>query len=324
MKGMTSKLKQVCVQNPIFGPRNLGHYWGSMKDFVEKQNKYESYLVIDDVLALLMNPKETESIKNRTYFVIQDFINCGYDIDKNNILLTSSHLPSLMELINIYADFIDLRFCNYLYENSFLGGLKSYQREELGLNLYPSVFELIYPQLAIPAISFAIETDLFQGGEEIIGYTYIMKNIKNNLRHLYNDYNYPPIYEPGRNGYVLGLDGNYMFQHNSIFLSEDQDSLIHKIESINDKFVIEDWLKSTGNENVFEFYSIDNDYIYLKNILKEILVEELRPFRENQIPIDDLSKILQKDKSSVQNKLNDHLITLKREVYTILSNNTNS
>ncbi len=315
---ITYKLKQVCVQNPIFGPRNLGHYWGSMKDFINSQDQHDSYLVIDDVMAILMNPKEAEAIKNRTYFVLQDFINCGYNFEKNRIVLTSSFMPEIMELIIFYADFIDFKFCHYLYENSFLGGLKSYQRDELGLNMYPSVFELLYPQLSIPAVSFALETELFMGGEEIIGYTYIMNIIKNNIKKVYNDYNYPPLYEPARNGYVLGLDGEYMFQHNSIFLSEDEDSLIGKIEKIDNKKVIEDWLTSAGHQNVFEFYSADQDFTYLKNLLKEILVDELRPFRENRLEIDYLDKIITSNYDSVKDQFSSHISTLKREIYNVL------
>lgn len=317
MEEFISRLKQICVQNPIFGPRNLGHYWGSMKDFVNNQDKHESFLVIDDLLAILMNPKQAHAIKNRTYFVLQDFINCGYDTEKNHIVLTSSFTTDLMELVLFYADFIEFKFCNYLYENSFLGSLKSYQREELGLNLYPSVFEVLYPQLGIPAISFAIEAELFQGGEEIIGYTYIMNHLKNNIKKVYNDYNYPPMYEPAKNGYVLGLDGEYMFQHNSIFLSEDENSLIEKIDSIQDKRVIKDWLSSAGHKNVCEFYSEDSDFSHLKNLLKDILVNELRPFRENQIEINHLDEIIINNYENIQNLLTNHIKTLKREAYKI-------
>ncbi|RNA63616.1 hypothetical protein D1631_17705 [Chryseobacterium nematophagum] len=309
------KLKQVCVQNPIFGPRNLGHYWGSMKDFVNNQYKHESYLVIDDIMAILMNPKEAHAIKNRTYFVLQDFINCGYDTEKNHVVLTSSYLPYIMEIVIFYADFIDYKFCNYLYENSFLGGLKSYQREELGLNLYPSVFELLYPQLGMPAVSLALETELFQGGEEIMGYTYIMNNIKNNIKKVYDDYNPPPVYEPSRNGYVLGLDGEYMFQHNSIFLSEDEDSIIEKIETIENKNILKDWLTSAGHKNVFEFYSIDTDFTYLKTLLKDILVNELKPFRENQLGIDYLDSIILSNYEKIKDQLVNHIGTLKKGIY---------
>lgn len=314
---ITYKLKQVCVQNPIFGPRNLGHYWGSMKDFVKNQDVHESYLVIDDIMAILMNPKEANAIKNRTYFVLQDFINCGYNIERNHVVLTSSYMSYIMELIIFYSDFIDYKFCNYLYENSFLGSLKSYQREELGLNLYPSIFEILYPQLGIPALSFALETELFQGGEEIIGYTYIMKNIKKNIKKVYEDYNYPPIYEPSRNGYVLGVDGQYMFQHNSVFLSEDEDLLIEKIEKIEDHKIVKDWLTSAGHEKIFEFYSLYNDYPYLKTLLKDILVDELRPFRENHLEIDYLEKVIISNYENIKDQFTNHIDILKKEVYKI-------
>lgn len=313
------KLKQVCVQNPIFGPRNLGHYWGSMKDFIENQDVYTSYLIIDDLMAILMNPAESYAIKNRTYFVIQDFINCGLNFDKTKILLTSTIVDSISNLICLYSSFFDFKYCSYLYENSFLGGLKSYQREALGLNLYPSIFEIVYPQLGMPMISFALETELFQGGEEIIGYTYIMKHIKDKMK-VYDglsDLMPSPIYEPSKNGYVLGTDGTYMFQHNCIFLAEDEESIIEKIDSIRDGLVIRDWMNNLGKESVFEHCDLDSDFDYLKSLLKEYLIEELENFRSNKISNDVIDHTIKNHLEYFREKFASHIEKLQTDIYRI-------
>jgi tryptophanyl-tRNA synthetase len=308
---------QICVQNPIFGPRNLGHYFGSMADLVKNQYKYKSIVIIDDVMAIFMNPTESNSIKNRSYFVIQDFINSGFDCEKNDIIMTSQILDQLVELINVYGNFIDYKHCNYLYDNSFLGGLKSYQREELGLSLYPSVFEILYPQLGMPALSLGLEVELFQGGEEIMGYTYIMKHISDQIRSKVDKYNFSPEYEPSSTPHLLGLDGTYMFQHNSVFLAEEEEDLNAKIDTINDKKVLIEWF------NALEYYDIakrleeSDDFTYEKLLLKEILVDKLKIFRDNKISIDEINGILNKSKKNISAKLEQSIIFLKENFFNI-------
>ncbi|MDQ6531231.1 hypothetical protein [Flavobacterium sp. LHD-85] len=311
------KPTQICVQNPIFGPRNLGHYFGSMADLVKNQYKYKSIVIIDDVMALFMNPKEASSIKNRSYFVIQDFINSGFDYQKNDIILTSQILNQLVELIHIYGNFVDYKHCRYLYDNSFLGGLKSYQREELGLSLYPSIFEILYPQLGMPALSLGLEVELFQGGEEIMGYTYIMKHISAQIRNKINKYNFSPEYEPSSSPHLLGLDGTYMFQHNSIFLAEEVEDISAKIDSITDKKVLIDWFKALEYFDISKRLEENDDYAYEKLLLKEILVDKLKIFRDNKISINHINEILNKSKENISEKLEQSIIFLKDNFFNI-------
>ena len=156
------KPTQISVHNPVFGPRNLGHYFGSMKDLVETQSQYRSIVVIDDVMAGFMSPRDRKAIPNRSYFVVQDFLNAGFDAEHNQIVLTSQVLPEIMDLIMFYSAGLEQDYLMHLYENSFMGGLKSYQRRGVDLGLRPSVFEVLYPALGMPAISLGLDVDFFQ------------------------------------------------------------------------------------------------------------------------------------------------------------------
>ena len=305
------KPTQICVQNPIFGPRNLGHYFGSMKDLIKTQYTYNSVVVIDDIMATFMNPRDHKAIRNRSFFVVQDFVNSGFDVDKNNIVLTSQLLPKICELILLLINELDHKYTEHLYENSFMGGLKSYQRKDMELSIHPSVFEMIYPQFGMPAISLGLDVELFQGGEEIMGYTYIMDEIVGRLKDRLNIHLHAPTYEPSQNGTVLGLDGKYMFQHNTLFLSEDEESLSEKIDQITDKRVLIDWLRSLGYSRMAKDLMAKDHFDFEKISLKEILLTELKPFRENKLSNSRISEILTKSKYALESKLNERIKELR-------------
>ncbi len=307
------KPTQISVHNPLFGPRNLGHYFGSMKDLVETQQQYHSIVVIDDVLAGFMAPRDREAIPNRSYFVVQDFLNAGYNVEENQILLTSQVLPEIMELVVFFSMGLEQDYLMHLYENSFLGGLKSYQRRGIGLGLRPTVVEVLYPALAMPAISLGLDVELFQGGEEIRGYTDIMKEIAIGLKGKIDLQFHVPVYEPSQNGTVLGIDGRYMFQDNCIFLSESEESLKYKIDLIQDKAVLIDWFHSWGETDLANSLNLVEDFTLEKLKMKELMVEKLAPFRDQPRSISSLQAALKNSSAPLVEKLRYRIRELKEE-----------
>lgn len=304
----------ISAHNPVTGPRHLGHYFGAMKSLVESQHDYNTFVVLDDLLAYFMYPKEREYIQNRTLFVVQDFINSGFDIENNNIVLTSDIAHLFLEHMLYYSTVVDVEYCNHLYENSFLGSLKSYQRKELGLKNYPSVTEWLYPQLGIAAMALSLKADYFQGGEEIIGYIYIMEEIVENLKKRNGISVNVPEYLPSKVGYINGVDGKYMIQKNCVFLSENIEDLKSKIMSINDKKVIQEWYHSLHHEDLSK--GLENIDLTSEEKLNffNILSEELRPFRENKLTNEYLFTVLNKGKESVQEVLKSSLEPLKNSL----------
>lgn len=307
------KPTQVSVHNPVFGPRNLGHYFGSMKDLVASQEQYHSIVVIDDVMAGFMSPRDRETIPNRSYFVVQDFLNAGFDTEHNEIILTSQVLPEIMDLIMFYSVGLEQDYLMHLYENSFMGGLKSYQRRGIGLGLRPSVLEAVYPALGMPAISLGLDVEMFQGGEEIMGYTYIMEEIARGLKGKISAQFHVPVYEPSQNGTVLGIDGRYMFQDNCIFLSESVESLSAKIDMIQDKAVLVDWFASWGEFDLAEAVQHEEDITLEKIKMKELMISKLAPFRDQPRSISSLQEVLKKGEAKLKSILHERIRELKEE-----------
>lgn len=284
----------VSAHNPVTGPRHLGHYFGAMKSLVECQHDYDTIVVLDDLLAHFMYPKERQYVQNRTFYVVQDFINSGFDAERHAIVLTSQIVPHFIEHLLYYSSAVDVSYCDHLYENSFLGSLKSYQRKDLGLGNYPSVVEWLYPQIGIAALTLGLDAKYFQGGEEIIGYIYIMDEIVENLNRKYALDIKTPEYVPSKKGYINGIDGKYMIQANCLFLSEDEKSIHKKVHQIEDKKVFMEWYNSMHLEDKAEELAHKSLDVDDKLDMAETLIEELRPFRERKMTNKEIIAVLKK------------------------------
>lgn len=296
---METKGIMISAHNPVTGPRHLGHYFGAMKSLAECQYEYDTIVVLDDLMARIMYPKDREHIQNRAFYVVQDFINSGLDVKKNSIVLTSQIHALYLEHLLYYSTVIDFNYCNRLYENSFLGSLKLYQRKELGVGNYASVAEWIYPQIGLAALTLGLGAKYFQGGEEIIGFTYIMEEISENLYKKHHLQIPVPVYVPSKQGYINGTDGTYMIQRNCLFLSEEKKNIYKKVHEMDDKQVFIEWYTSMHLEQKAAALSDKALDVDDKIEMAETLVEELKPFRENKLTNRQIIRILNSGKEKV-------------------------
>lgn len=69
------KLKEILISahNPVTGPRHLGHYVSSIKELKHLQDKYECFILFDDLLAYFMYPNDRVNIMNRSFTVSKIF-----------------------------------------------------------------------------------------------------------------------------------------------------------------------------------------------------------------------------------------------------------
>jgi tryptophanyl-tRNA synthetase len=309
----------ISAHNPVTGPRHLGHYFGAMKSLVECQHDYQTIVVLDDLLAHFMYPHEREFVRNRTFYVVQDFINSGFDVSKHSIVLTSQISSYFVEHMLYYGSVVDVEYCNHLYENSFLGSLKSYQRKELGLGFHPTVTEWLYPQIGIASMTLSMGAKYFQGGEEIIGYIYIMEEIIEKFKKRTGLDIDLPQYVPSKVGYINGVDNKYMIQKNCVFLSESIESITEKINSIKDKKVFIDWYEclhmEAKSKELAERDFTEND----RKEFLDVLLAELKPFRDNKMTNEQIIEVLNQGRDKVKLLFNETLVPLKESlnVYTL-------
>lgn len=64
------------------GNLTLGNYLGAIKNFIDRQDEYKSYIFIADLHAIT-SPKDTKKLKESVYNCIAMYLACGVDPEKN-------------------------------------------------------------------------------------------------------------------------------------------------------------------------------------------------------------------------------------------------
>ena len=90
------------------GRLHVGHYVGSFRRRVELQNSGEYskiFIMIADAQALTDNIENPEKVRQNIIEVALDYLSCGLDPAKSNILI-QSQIPELCELTFYYMDLV--------------------------------------------------------------------------------------------------------------------------------------------------------------------------------------------------------------------------
>ena len=89
------------------GRLHLGHYFGALKNWVELQEKYDSYFEIADVQALTDNFNNPEKVRLNVREVMIDFLSVGIDPNKATVFIQSM-IPEIAELTIFYSNFVTM------------------------------------------------------------------------------------------------------------------------------------------------------------------------------------------------------------------------
>ena len=90
------------------GRLHIGHYVGSLRRRVQLQNEGkfdEIHIMIADAQALTDNWDNPEKVRQNIINVALDYLSCGIDPTKTNILIQSM-IPELTELTFYYANLV--------------------------------------------------------------------------------------------------------------------------------------------------------------------------------------------------------------------------
>lgn len=90
------------------GRLHVGHYVGSLRRRVELQNSGEYskiFIMVADAQALTDNIENPEKVRQNIIEVALDYLSCGLDPAKSNILI-QSQIPELCELTFYYMDLV--------------------------------------------------------------------------------------------------------------------------------------------------------------------------------------------------------------------------
>lgn len=97
--------KRILTGDRPTGPLHLGHYVGSLKQRVELQSKYETYILIADVQALTDNFETPEKVSKNVLEVALDYLAVGIDPAVAAIVV-QSQVPEIAELTVLYMNLV--------------------------------------------------------------------------------------------------------------------------------------------------------------------------------------------------------------------------
>lgn len=290
------------------GPRHLGHLVSTMADWPSLEDKYELYIVIDDLIASVLYPRGRAQIINRTFNIAREFFATGINPAKSHVILTSM-VPEVHELAFFTGLMLDIEWLNKLYKESFGGLLGSFQRYELGLPRLCSVTEAVYPQTALATMTVCLGATAFQGGEEMRGYLHIIDAICEKAgRRLGLQ---KPQFLTSRSTFLLGTDGRHMASENAIYLSSSEGELQRDIKKVKSPDVFRDWYSALGQENLAK--KVD-DPLNANSFRKmhEVLAATFKPFRESQMLNTDIAVALEDSALAARETLCSRLAKIKK------------
>ncbi len=216
------KEKRILTGDRPTGKLHLGHYVGSLKNRVELQNEYDTFLIIADVQALTTNFEKPEKLSEDVRQVARDYLAAGIDPEKTTIFVQSL-VPEIAELTIFYSMIVTV---NQLRHNPTI---KS-EAEQYGYKEMSYGF-LGYPVSQAADITFC-RANLVPVGEDQIPHIEQTRKIVRKFNNMYGEIFPEPEALISDFPRLMGLDGkNKMSKslNNAIYLSDSKEEVSKKI-----------------------------------------------------------------------------------------------
>lgn len=212
------------------GKLHLGHYFGALKNWVELQDKYDSYFEIADVQALTDNFNNPEKVRMNIREVMIDFLSVGIDPNKATVFIQSM-IPEIAELTVYYSNFVTM---SRLYRNPTVKNEIAQKKQIFGNDGESVTYGFVgYP------VSQAADITIFNGtlvpvGDDQLPLLEQCREIVRKFNNVYGDVLKEPEQLLGNVTRLKGLDGNEKMGKslgNAIYLSDDKDIIEKKVMS---------------------------------------------------------------------------------------------
>ncbi|RDY26337.1 tryptophan--tRNA ligase [Romboutsia weinsteinii] len=309
------------------GKLTLGNYLGALRNFPKFQDEYDCYYSIVDLHAITV-PQEAKNLRANTMEILAQYLACGLDPEKNTIFI-QSHVSAHTELMWI------LNTMTYMGELSRMTQFKD-KSQKSEANLNAGLFT--YPVLMAADI-LLYQTDLVPVGEDQKQHLELARDLASRFNNRYSPtFKVPDGYIPKEVGRVMSLQEPTKKMSKSdenenafILLSDDDDAIRRKIKrSVTDSLGIVQYDKEQpGIKNLIDIYSqLDNKkaedivamyegkgYGVFKEDVAEVIVETLKPIRENYIDLLKNKDYLEQVYANGANKAERQARKTLRKVY---------
>lgn len=216
-------MKTILTGDRPTGPLHLGHYVGSLKNRVELQRAYATYVLIADVQALTDHAEEPELVRRNVLEVALDYLAVGIDPAAATIVVQSG-VPELAELTVYYLNLVTIA---RLGRNPTVK--EEMQQKGFGADVPAGFF--VYPVSQAADIT-AFKADVVPVGEDQLSMLEQTVEIVRRFNRLYG----PTLVEPTalvpEHARLPGTDGQGKMGKslgNAVFLADPPDVVSKKI-----------------------------------------------------------------------------------------------
>ena len=283
------------------GKLHLGHYVGSLRNRIELQEIYDSYIMIADIQALTDGFEHANMIVQNTYEVAQDYLAVGIDPTKTTIFI-QSQIPELAELTIYFMNLVNL---GRLERNPTVK--TEIQQKGYGDSIPVGFF--CYPISQAADITI-VKADIVPVGEDQLPMIEQTNEIVRKFNRIYNTNCLKEVKAYlSDTPRLIGVNGKAKASkslNNAIFLSDTADEIKKKVFSMftdPEHLRISDPGKIEGNV-VFAYldaFHMDKEEVsslkahyqkgglgdtVIKSILNETLQKFLLPIREKRLSLD--------------------------------------
>jgi tryptophanyl-tRNA synthetase len=281
------------------GGLTLGSYIGAIKQYIDLQNNYESYVFVADLHAITI-PQDRGELRKNIKDIVAIYLACGLDYSKTTIYLQSEN-PYHAQLSWILG-------CNtYLGELNRMTQFKDKNQKEGSQNLSCGLYT--YPVLMASDI-ILYDADIVPVGEDQKQHVELTRNIAERFNNKYGfTFKIPKPVIPASGARIKDLQDptkkmskSDEDHRGSILLLDEDDAITKKVMSAvtdSDSKVYYDEENKPGISNLMTIYgSLNNmsmeevqhqfegsNYGTFKKAVADTIIKTLKPIKEKYIDI---------------------------------------
>ncbi|MFA7670995.1 MAG: tryptophan--tRNA ligase [Sphaerochaetaceae bacterium] len=214
--------KRILTGDRTTGKLHLGHYVGSLKNRVELQDEYDTFILLADIQALTTHFEDPKLLNSSIYDVAIDNLSVGLDPNKVTIIQQSA-VKAIAEITIFYSMLVSV---NALRHNPTIKSEASqYGYKEMTYGF------LGYPVSQTADITFC-NAHLVPVGEDQIPHIELARKIVRKFNDMYHTNIVEPMAKLSSTPRLLGLDGSAKMSKsrgNAIYLSDPAEEVKKKV-----------------------------------------------------------------------------------------------
>jgi tryptophanyl-tRNA synthetase len=219
---MENKRKRILTGDRTTGKLHLGHYVGSLKNRVELQDEYDTFILLADIQALTTHFDNPKLLKESIIDVTIDNLAVGLDPNKVTIIQQSG-VKAIAEMTIFYSMLVSV---NALRHNPTIKTeAAQYGYKEMSYGF------LGYPVSQAADITFCNANLVPVGGDQV-PHIELARKIVRKFNEMYNTAIVEPEARLSTTPRLLGLDGSAKMSKsrgNAIYLSDTKEEVVKKV-----------------------------------------------------------------------------------------------